>query len=175
MLRSQNRRGLSPPHTEAVRAPFAILTSHSGNLSRNHLHPSARPGYLEFNNKPVLSNCSFCNTSINSEQRFPGAITRLGPAARCRRCHPAPHRTDAPARHTELPGSPLPGSQELTPAAPPAEAAVKTAFGPTQTRPEQPRGFSAATMAGAEPWRRIKRPEIPSDSPEQLVINNRSD
>lgn len=30
-------------------------------------------------------------------------------------------------------------------------------------------------MAGAEPWRRIKRPEIPSDSPEQLVINNTSD
>lgn len=85
------------------------------------------------------------------------------------------HPTDAPARHTELPASSLPGSQELTPAARPAEAAVKTDFGPTQTRPEQPQGLSAATMARAEPWRRIKHPEIPSDSPEQLVINNTSD
>lgn len=67
-----------------------------------------------------------------------------------------------------------PESQELTAAAP-ATAAVKTAPGPSQTRPEQPRGSSAATMAGAEPWRRIKRPEIPSDSPEQLVIRHTSD
>lgn len=65
------------------------------------------------------------------------------PAARCR---------DAPSRPTPYtprmlplgtPASLPPGSQELTPAAAPAQAAVKTAFGPTQTPPESSREDSA--------------------------------